>query len=282
MTVNSQSMELKLENKEDQNRSTISSGHSRCSCLITSSIVWQGKNNHSSTSDGTTVLSLTPGVSQADLGSQFSGLPVNSQAVSRTCNGQHLTSYNGRSLISPASTIVIDSDALLQGWGAICEGKSTRGPWSHQEQTLHINYLELLAATLAIQTFAKGQSSISVPLRNSITAVATKLSHLAKTLWWLWCMEKNISLEAQSHELQESQSLAGQVRVETLTQSIPENQFSVRSPVNGPVCKLALHSAPNICQLEARPSGKGNRRIHTGLSRSSKEDLCKPSLEPDR
>jgi len=31
---------------------------------------------------------------------------------------QHLISWNGRSLISPASTIVIDSDASLQGWGA--------------------------------------------------------------------------------------------------------------------------------------------------------------------
>ena len=29
----------------------------------------------------------------------------------------HLTSWNGRSLISPASMIVIDSDASLQGWG---------------------------------------------------------------------------------------------------------------------------------------------------------------------
>ena len=69
---------------------------------------------------------------------------------------QHLTSWNGRSLISPAFTIVIDSDASLQGWGATCKGKSTRGPWSPQEQTLHIN---CLTATLAVQTFAKGRSS---------------------------------------------------------------------------------------------------------------------------
>ena len=48
---------------------------------------------------------------------------------------QHLTSWNGRSLISPASTIVIDLDASLQGWGAIYEGKSSREPWSPQEQT---------------------------------------------------------------------------------------------------------------------------------------------------
>ena len=71
------------------------------------------------------------------------------------------------------------------------------------EQTLHINYLELLA----VQIFTKGRSGISILLRiDNMTAVAyinrkgrtvsPTLSNLAKTLW-LWCIEKNISLEAQ-------------------------------------------------------------------------------------
>ena len=117
---------------------------------------------------------------------------------------QHLASWNGRSLISPASPLTIDSDASLQGWGATCEGKTTRGPWSPQEQALHINCLELLAATLAVQTFAKGKIGISILLRiDNTTAVAyinrkggtasPILSNLARTLW-LWCAERNISL----------------------------------------------------------------------------------------
>ena len=73
-----------------------------------------------------------------------------------------------------------------------------------------------------------------------------------------------------------------QVRVETITQDIPENQFSAGSLVNRPVCKPSLQSTPNICQLEARPPGNGNRCIHTGLVGSSTEDLCEPSLEHDR
>ena len=105
---------------------------------------------------------------------------------------QHLTSWNGRSLISPASRMMIDSDASLWGWGATCKGISTWGPWSPQEQTLHINCLELLAATLAVQTFAKEKSGISILLRiDNTTAVAyinrkggtvsPTLSNLAKT-----------------------------------------------------------------------------------------------------
>ena len=66
---------------------------------------------------------------------------------------QHLISWNRRSFISPASIIVIHSS--MQGWGATCKGKSTRSPWSPQEQTIHINCLEIPAATLAIQTLPK-------------------------------------------------------------------------------------------------------------------------------
>jgi len=120
---------------------------------------------------------------------------------------QHLTSWNGRSLILPPSTLTIISDASQQGWGATCEGVTTRGPWSPHEKTLHINCLELLAATLAVQTFAKQKQGISILLKiDNTTAVAyisrrggtisPLLSQLAKDLW-LWCMNRNIYLQAQ-------------------------------------------------------------------------------------
>ena len=87
-----------------------------------------------------------------------------------------------------------------------CNGVRTRGPWSPQEQTLHINCLELLAATLAVQTFAKEKSRITILLKmDNTTAVAyvnrmggtasPTLSQLTKDLW-LWCMERNILLQA--------------------------------------------------------------------------------------
>ena len=49
----------------------------------------------------------------------------------------------------------------------------TEGPWNHSEQGMHINYLELLAATLAVKTFLKGQTGKSVLLQlDNQTAVA--------------------------------------------------------------------------------------------------------------
>ena len=86
---------------------------------------------------------------------------------------QHLSRWNGRSLISSSTTMTITTDASLQGWGAACNERRTRGAWSHQEQSFYIKCLELLAVTLGIQTFAKDKTGILVILKmDNTTAVA--------------------------------------------------------------------------------------------------------------
>ena len=72
---------------------------------------------------------------------------------------------------------------------------------------MHINSLELLAATLAVKTFLKKASGISVLLQlDNATAVAyinniggtvsSQLTELAKELW-MWALDRNITLVAQ-------------------------------------------------------------------------------------
>ena len=56
--------------------------------------------------------------------------------------------------------MTIGSDTSQLGWGAVCAGTRTEGAWSVQEQSMHINSLELLAATLAVKTFLKDASGI--------------------------------------------------------------------------------------------------------------------------
>ncbi len=103
--------------------------------------------------------------------------------------------------------MAIETDASTLGWGATCNGARTGGPWSRLEQTLHINCLELLAATLAVKCFAKGKTALSIMLKMDSAAALTyinkrggtsspELTKLAKELW-LWCMERNISLSAE-------------------------------------------------------------------------------------
>ena len=62
--------------------------------------------------------------------------------------------HNGRALEITQWDLTIESDASKMGWGASCQGVRTEGPWSVQETSDTINYLELLAAFLALQTFA--------------------------------------------------------------------------------------------------------------------------------
>ena len=74
----------------------------------------------------------------------------------------------------------------------------TGGPQSQTECRMHINCLELLAATLAVHTFLKNKTRISVLLRldNLGGTVPKELVDLAKNLW-MWCLKRNIHITAQ-------------------------------------------------------------------------------------
>ena len=68
---------------------------------------------------------------------------------------ERLSQWNGKALVCQKETVMIRSNTSLQEWGAVCSGTRTRGPRSQEEQEMHINCLELLAATLAVQSFLK-------------------------------------------------------------------------------------------------------------------------------
>ena len=75
------------------------------------------------------------------------------------------------------------------------------GAWTEQEAQMHINCLELLAVTLAVQTFAKNWTDATILLMiNNTSAVAyinnqggtvsPDLVSLAKDLW-MWCLKRS-------------------------------------------------------------------------------------------
>ena len=95
----------------------------------------------------------------------------------------------------------------MTGWGAVCEGTRTGGPWSQAKRMLHINCLELTAATLVVQAFAKDRLGISILLQLGNQTAVAYINHLggtvslqfvqlAKTLW-LWTLQRDITLLAQ-------------------------------------------------------------------------------------
>jgi len=114
---------------------------------------------------------------------------------------------NGKTIQPQEPSLVIETDASMLGWGAVCSGVRTGGLWSQTEARNHINYLELLAATLAVKAFVKDTRNAHILLKmDNSTAVfyvnrmggthSTLLSNLAVHLWQ-WCLERNVSLSAE-------------------------------------------------------------------------------------
>lgn len=119
---------------------------------------------------------------------------------------EHLMAWNGRALAHPDPSMIIESDASMEGWGAHCNGVSTGGLWSQSEQFLHINCLELLAGSFAIKCFAKDKTNIHIQLlMDNVTALTfinkmggTKsraLASLSRDLWQ-WCLQRQITVSA--------------------------------------------------------------------------------------
>lgn len=67
---------------------------------------------------------------------------------------ENLEKPNGKEFFPKIPDMEIYSDASLSGWGAICNGVITRGPWTTKQTSMHINSLELLGALFALQSFA--------------------------------------------------------------------------------------------------------------------------------
>jgi hypothetical protein len=75
-------------------------------------------------------------------------------------------------------TLQITTDASLSGWGAEYQGISTGGQWTFAEAKQHINYLELFASFLGLQTFAKNKHHIHIRLRMDNTTGVSILNHM--------------------------------------------------------------------------------------------------------
>ena len=122
---------------------------------------------------------------------------------------QEMQEHNGAPLTMGTPDMVIESDASRLGWGATLKGQGLRtgGQWSTSEQEMHINCLELLAASLAIQTFAKKKRNIRILVRTDNISTRAYINHFGGThSWqmnhlamqiWKWCIERQIFLTAE-------------------------------------------------------------------------------------
>ena len=194
----------------------------------------------------------------------------------------NMSRWNGKTLLKQDIDLVIDSDASLEGWGAHCSDQRTGVPWSCQERMMHINCLELLAATLATKTFAKSKTAISILLRIDSTMTVAYINNLGGTAskelvlltrdLWMWCLERNFHITAVH--------LPGVMNTIADTESrvMRDDQQSLWSTRSGLVCFQTICPVPTLLQLVARSIYTSNRYLPSGLGKH--EVLCKSPLEP--
>ena len=199
--------------------------------------------------------------------------------------------------------LVLESDASQMGWGARCMETSTGGCWSTTEAQYHINYLELLAAFLALKTFANNQKGLILLKMDNVSAV-TYINQKGGT-------HSNITVQSSPADLGvvhperdnftsgtpawQSQHSSrpgildcqGQMRLDDQSKGVPSNTTVAGATGDRPFCISTNQTATQVLQLEARPQGRGNRCFSTELG--SSEGVCQSSMvlntplfEPDK
>ena len=110
-------------------------------------------------------------------------------------------------IVQKEATIIIESDASLKGWGANCSGIRAGGVWTVTEAQCHINFLELKAAFLALQSFLKQQAGVSILLRLDNRTAIAYLNHMGGPSMiplcclaleiWEWCLARDVMIRAE-------------------------------------------------------------------------------------
>ena len=82
----------------------------------------------------------------------------------------------GQALHSIKHALQIFTDASKEGWGAQLDEHTARGSWSFPESKLHINYVELKAAFLALKEFLDISSDKIVLVATNNTTVVSYIN----------------------------------------------------------------------------------------------------------
>ncbi|XP_039904294.1 uncharacterized protein LOC120744181 [Simochromis diagramma] len=111
----------------------------------------------------------------------------------------------GVSLGAVTARKVVTTDASLTGWGSTHEGRAVSGSWDSQHRGAHINWLELLAAFLALRHFLPLLRNHHVLIRTDNTTVVAYINrqgglrsrplHMARRLI-MWSSINLLSLRA--------------------------------------------------------------------------------------
>lgn len=116
-------------------------------------------------------------------------------------------SHSKKPIYQSAPDLTVSSDSSLTGWGSyVAEIGATGGQWSTVESENHINYLELHAVLLTLQSFCKdmtckhirikSDSTVAVICINKQGSTKTHLNTLTRDIW-LFAIQRQLWLSAE-------------------------------------------------------------------------------------
>lgn len=130
-----------------------------------------------------------------------------------------MTAENVMTRDQPSCELI--TDALNNGWGAVCGPQLTGGLWASDEKPHHINYLELLAVFLGLKALCSSDrdghtrlkidnTTVVAVIKHMGTSHSGHLSELCKEIWD-WCIARNLWISARH--------IAGKANVEAHLES---------------------------------------------------------------
>lgn len=156
------------------------------------------------------------------------------------------------------------SDASKKGWGAACGEETASGQWSILESVKHINYLELMAAFLGLQVFAKNFKNCQILLRiDNTTAISyinrmggvrfPHLTDITKSLWQ-WCEARGIFVFASYISSKDNEIADAESR-----RSHPDNEWELEKKAFEKIAQAL--GRPNIDLFASRINNKCKKYI---------------------
>lgn len=206
---------------------------------------------------------------------------------------KHTLNANGSPVHLPPPDMTITTDASRKGWGAVHQSFRTNGRWSQKESLQHINYLELKASFLALKTFLKGKSHVTVSLQLDNTTAIAYINNKGGTRSPPAYDSgiRNVGLvsgkgyprdrfshtrKRQRLSGQGVQRIHGHERVEVR----PNNYSALPAELSDrSICESPNQSTRRLRQLETRPGSHPHRRLHNKLGYST--GLWLPPLQSD-
>ena len=108
-------------------------------------------------------------------------------------------------VLKDSVSVVLTTDASLEGWGAVLDDVVTGGDWSSEEKSCHINVLELKAVLFGLKSLCDNCKGMTIQVRtdNSTTMAcinrkgsAKEMCNAIARLIWIWCLEKDNKIVA--------------------------------------------------------------------------------------